>query len=565
MEQLSENIEGYRAKFGDAFRKAGKDLTPETLFKEGRNMRARYQHAHRNPRKQHKYTPEEQSMRYLRRGDPRIIPYPEYGEILQKMDSKAKDTDKEVVNQKWLGYTPQQLDDAEYNSMARNFAEMVGVLQARPKYDRRLLTIPSAKEAFGKYAGNYTYDYEDMDADPNTPPTLVIKNNKTGRIVAAGGYRIPKATSNQTEALMKDQLYMFAAPTAAQRKEMKRNVFLTEKSKYAKMFLKRAKRHQGFKQIVQWLTKKLRSAGISGPSKGRPAYIQLVALRGGAKHPIVNYEVNQICWSSIIRRIAMVFSYYYIFPLLKQDHKKNPYETAGMKALLELAYRDTIESISPAGFEPGKEPKDINEKLFMQYTRECIFDPRVEAAILRQEDVQDEIRAELKEIDTEPDDTVIFSRGFDITLGKILTSIMIFTMNINLPLIRQIIGDIWKEPRLSNSNLLSLAVAGSLSFQFVLDKNIQKVLTDSVQNELYPTVTLTPTNWEKLTGSRVIQYMDAATNYIDPKLLEADQPSSSSSSSSSRAPVLRYEASDALEDNYFGEQTEEDTEEDTEQ
>ena len=168
--------------------------------------------------------------------------------------------------------------------MAKDFAEMVGVLQMRPKLDRRLLTIPSAKEVFGRNANKYEFSYEDMDNDPNTPATLLITkkaemdekgNVIPERLIAAGGYRIPFATAKQTEALMKDQHYYMKNPTSKQRKETKRDAFLYEKSKFADVYNKaRPVRNTGLKLVVNFI----KAAFYTGNFKFMPFVVWAIGL-----------------------------------------------------------------------------------------------------------------------------------------------------------------------------------------------------------------------------------------------------------------------------------------------
>ena len=110
---------------------------PEKKLKAARKARAKLLAANPNKAPKPVYSPEEAQLRDWHRSHPNYMVKPEYQQLLMGADMRGVDTSASVKHQEWLGKTPQRVGKDEYNDMAQDFAEMVGVMQMRPQYDRR--------------------------------------------------------------------------------------------------------------------------------------------------------------------------------------------------------------------------------------------------------------------------------------------------------------------------------------------------------------------------------------------------------------------------------------------
>ena len=488
------------------------------------------------PRTKKARTLEEMALREIHERKPNVMVQPLYNDILKKM--RGVDTHENLANQDWLGYTPQTLlksDPKRYNKMAKDFAEMVGVLQMRPKMDRRLLTIPSAKEVFGRNANKYEFSYEDMDNDPNTPATLLITkkaemdekgNVIPARLIAAGGYRIPFATAKQTEALMKDQHYYMKNPTSKQRKETKRDAFLYEKSKFADVYNKaRPVRNTGLKLVVNFIKAALKNFfGVEEPKKsGVPFLVNVggevvdsLGLGTTKVDQAFVYDLSPIAFNSYVKHMAELFTYYYLFPALVNIPPKAD-ESEGYKALRALYNgRGVVHKWAKA----GDIPMDINPNNRLVYwmmnawRKDCYFHPRLETAILACPDVQKAIAYALNVIDNAgPDDkNAIPILGLQTGLVAISRAVLAVMMNNNLGFLAKMFG-------VSDLNAFMLAVAtNKIIMTPIPTQDVQDVLGRIATGALI-SLPITP-----LSNAKLPITLRATPQYIDPSLLTGANP-----------------------------------------
>ena len=149
-----------------------------------------------------------------------------YGGLIQA-DMDAPDGNIE-------GYTWQTVDPDTRNWYMAKFAEMVGILNARPVFDQRLVSPESAA---------YVYPVEDFDIkminfDKNrlTPAQCVVSTKKSmklngvqlpaGSIIAVGGWSFANASEAYSTNQLKNILYYSRNPTKDQRRANPRNAWL---------------------------------------------------------------------------------------------------------------------------------------------------------------------------------------------------------------------------------------------------------------------------------------------------------------------------------------------------
>ena len=504
------------------------DADPEAMLKKARTARGRVRAASGLVKHHEKveYEEPEKTLRKLHSRQPNVIYKPRYLPLLDKYQGEPTFDEVSEEHKGWRFGTPQTLPDSEYNAMARNFAEMVGVAQLRPTYDRRLLTEESAKAAFGDRAKQYTYRLEDMDNDPNTPGTLLIRD-KNNRLIAVGGYRLPKASAGQTEALLKDIHYYDENPTAEARRAMSRREFQALKKN--EMFYPKAPAKL-LGPVVQKVNDLFQRLNINAPARGQRCYIKLVPKKPEEKEKIIYYSVSPIAWNGIMKYIAKLYLYYYIFPIIKKVQL--PPDTPASQALeiiQALARGDIVEKLDHPDTAAVKNAENkLTIKLNEIWKSETLFQPRLEIAILKDAQVQDLIKGYLNSQGIQPE-----------RVQNLLTVVVIQMCRINLNVISQLFN---YSPTASPAHqLLKWLIESIQRFEFVKSAEIPAVEADiNTQHRLV--LPLTTLSESALQEEHSVSYVDDS-QYVEP--VEASSSStttSSSSSSSSSSSAPRYRA-----------------------
>ena len=266
--------------------------------------------------------------------------------------------DYTVANREWLGKTPKDFktgDYKEYNKLAKNFGEMVGLLQMRPKEDKRLLTEASAKHVFNPK--DHTFKLYDMDNDPATPGTLVISRNaytkhkynpRTGEVtdvpvpehvVAVGGYRIPQPTSGLMESVVGNMDYYDENDTRFKRKQQSMKAF---REANPLNYAPRHVRQTGWKIITDMFRKVFASLGVTIPTSGYS--LLRIGTNATSDGKVAHLKMTSVVWNTLLKRMAQLFGYYHVFPIVL--HIMDSY--TGLKSPAVKAFEAVLEPIDPS-------------------------------------------------------------------------------------------------------------------------------------------------------------------------------------------------------------------------
>ena len=462
------------------------------------------------PKKQ--LSADEKTLLEWHRQKPNRMVKPEYISVLK--DMRGVNTSGDIKHKNWLGAVPQTLEDAEYNSMAQDFAEMIGVAQMRPRYDKRLLTEPSARAAFGKRADDYTYTAEDMDNDPNTPATMIIRDKKHGnKIIAAGGYRIPNATPGQTEQLMKDMHYYSENPTAKLRSEKSRNVFMyvDKNDIYGK-----SRRVKTWTKITDFITTVLKRADITAPERKSPSYIVF-------RHPYKNQEgklqwhyvtcfvLSPISWNGVIRNIAKLFAYYYIFPIIANG--QHPTVSRAVSALVELCAHQTIEhqDIALDAGLPDNANAKLRHKMMYGWQNDVFIEPDLEASIMKDPTVRMYI---IQVLNTFASSQQNVAYAFNV-INNLLQTVCVHMARINP-------ATIFRFPALADKfkgldplkRLEKFITAGFCEFTFVKNAE-EETIEEVITRGLLPSAPLTIFGEDKYMTQGGAMYLGLDSKYVE--------------------------------------------------
>ena len=454
------------------------------------------------PRPKPVYTEEEEMLRRRHRLKPSVMTKPPFMDLLRRADIRGEFFgDDTLQNPDWKDKTPQRMQPTEYEHMARDFAEMVGLAGFRPEYDRRLLTEASARAAFKENANDYTYTLEDMDDDPNTPGTLLIRD-KNNRLIAAGGYRLPNASAGQTERLVKDIHYYGSNPTPAERRAFSKSAFLAANPYlYPKSPLKM------LGPVVNFITDKLRVNDIEAPSRDNPCYILLIDKRAQPFVPRVLYKVSPIAWNCIIKFISKLFLYYYVFPLFQDSENK------AVQAVNAFKLDAIIEN--SALFDDSAQIMNMRNrplfKMWVAWQWGALFSPDVENAILRDKEVQAEIKRILNVLTTNTN-RVMLDR-----ITHILNVVCVHMCRINYPVINNFFGDDAHANTSPLSNFLRwIAEEQCMFFRFATQDELENYETLESTNRII-TLSITTIKEEEVMAIHHVQFADDS-RYYEPKL-----------------------------------------------
>ena len=434
------------------------------------------------------YTDEEKLLRKWHSKKPNVMTNPKYKELL----NKYRGTTYKAEHTNWVGRTPQTMEDEEYNRMIQQFAEMVGVAHARPKYDPKLLTKQSAREVYGD--DGYVYEELDMDDDINTPATLKITRSAyrdangdivPERVIAIGGYKIPDATASQTEQLLKNIDY-YGTVDKQGRKTTKLNDYLHSRDPFKTIHEeKMAKNRSGFKLIVtfikDWLATKM---DVSAPAKDNPTFI---SLENSATKVAIVYKVNSVVWNTLMVRMAQLFAYNYVFPLAKREFAVVNTDPKIM-AFLELI--------------PNQTSTD-----YENWESKFIFPP-LESAILRSKSIQDAI-ASTTELGGH--------------MYEIIDAVCRYFMNFNFNAVASMIygKDIKaKVKEISKDAINALILEGGLMFEFIQNAE-EATYIDQINAGQIPMFTMTAVQEKTIVDRFKVKYVGADSAYIEPGYEEA--------------------------------------------
>ena len=377
----------------------------------------RWQLAQDNKDKPPKYTEREKQLRKYHAVKPNVITNDKLIDQLYDEDirGKAYQTDS-----KWIGYTPQTLNDEDYDEMVNNFSEMVGVAHMRPEFDRRLLTAESAQQVYGP---GYDYEMLDMDNDPNTPGTLRITrqsyrdaagNTIPRRVVAIGGYKIPNATTGQSERLLKNMMYYSKYPTTAARRETSYSDYLAETQPFISIALaKQAKREKnpiGFDLVTKKVKEYLDSVRFTAPNAGESRYAAVVhnarTADGQAVHNIIQYyRFTIVSYNTLVSRLAQLLAYAVVFPKAKKYLTANTSNTVN-------AFLDLVET-----------PTGTANKIAWNTLKDLFIHPELERKILRDSNVQEAIEKSIKDL---------VATDYIVIMRRLINFVIFYMMNCNL-------------------------------------------------------------------------------------------------------------------------------------
>ena len=363
----------------------------------------------------------EQRLYDTRTRKPNVMTKEKYLPLLNTMRGNNATGNVLAGHQSWIGRTPQTLDDQQYNDMVENFADIIGTAHMRPTFDGRLLTEASAREILGQKG--YRYELEDRDNDINTPGTLRITREAyvdangrahPERVIAYGGYRMPDATPGQTESLMKKIHYYSTYPTKEGRKGIKMKQFLENNPD---VYEKPKSRPTGTKLVNQFISDVFTVAFNAAPPKaGVPTYLKAAYN----KALFAFYDVNTIAWNTIVSRVGRLYSYFYIFPTIQL-----PNMTPVQQLFTQSKLEDIVDNL------PGD--PDMQSRM-AQLWPTCMFEPRIEAIVLRDYDIQAAIENYISAARAEIGNRTENGANIISRIRKILDVVVGTMFNVNYPL-----------------------------------------------------------------------------------------------------------------------------------
>ena len=462
----------------------------------------------------------------------------------------GNDTSATVENQNWINYTPQTLPDEQYERMMKNLGEIVGVAHARPQFDPRLLTKESAQEIYG--TDGYDYYYDDMDADPLTPATLrIVRKAYTtprgvqvpARTVAVGGYRVPDASSANTERLLTQMAYYSDKPTKAARKTTKLSAY---KAANPAIFGEKKIKITGYKQIIRYLYSMLdayyRTVGlhVNEPSAGNPGYIVIgnpLAESSSSSseqilfnvdttgtfapiEPLVLYEINAIAFRTIMSNVAMLFGYYYFFPTAATILQSLPAnkKTPKVNAAIELFTHPDI---------------DISNGLIDAYSTSweiLLLYPKLETSILNDATVQEAIGKAIRLYDTGTEQfanpsgstnpAAVAVQNFELLLSTVCYNFM--NVKFDIPYFAYF-GATPENAAIPQHEIGRELFAEGCVFRLVPDELKNQCLHWRDDNYI-PIDTMTAKGWKKITQEHpTMVWRGFAEYYVDPAVAEEDR------------------------------------------
>ena len=220
------------------------------------------------------YRLQRRALQNIRRSLPASITRPEYAPFLRNRSIRGRAYETYDIGKDLVGHSLQTLSPEERNQQIWNLFRMVGILNARPVYDKRLVSIMSAQKVYSP--ADYNIFVWDGDANALTPGTVVITTkydttNSRGEVVPAGspisigGWRLADATEANSIENLKDILYYNQFPTKKLRTLNKRSDYI------GAVFGKKddLRQPKGLQAISKWLRFQFQQAKFFIPDKIR--------------------------------------------------------------------------------------------------------------------------------------------------------------------------------------------------------------------------------------------------------------------------------------------------------
>ena len=296
-------------------------------------------------------------------GDPNIEGVPYDSNTLDKVITEVNkggygDLIKRNVDAEDLeGYTWQTMDAATRNKYMARFAEMIGVLNAHPVFDERLVAVESAKYVYSPK--DFNIDMINFDRNMLTPAVCVVSTKKSmkvngvrlpaGSIVSVGGWSLANGTEGYSTKQLKDIMYYNSNPTKNMRRANPRNLWLNQ------LFGDPATRRDNTKNlkfIVDHLRAVIEAKGYILPhlyqeadaskSLTVPAFMKLSALRPDPADQtkqvptvIAYFSLSAPVFRTYLSRVAELFFNVYIAPLAAGTLPESTPTLAALKRVIQ--------------------------------------------------------------------------------------------------------------------------------------------------------------------------------------------------------------------------------------
>ena len=224
------------------------------------------------------------------------------------------------------------------------------------------------------------------------------------------------------------------------------------------------------------------SGGVDPPSKGKPALILLRKQDKMDAATTIVYTVNSVVWNTLLKRMAQLFAYNYVFPLAKTQIPNFNVKTDAFHKLM---------------------PDNVSEDLDNWETK--FIYPPLEAAILRSSEVQNGIAA------------ILNAPATAAKLGDVFRDLVSFTcayfMNFNFNAVAVFITN-QRFPAITKDAIRATLGGAGLIFAFVTKSSIDKYI-NYIQTGKLASLNMTALAEKTLIERYGVVYKGANSEYVE--------------------------------------------------